>query len=288
MKGQNAVDDLQRERQRAQPSPVFVADRVVREPVGGSHALLRKGERGTEPLRRPLMAPSPRPDTAVLGDRRECSGRPCAVLVGLPPDGLVATAPQFVTPYYRAGRRPFLILSDRSDGPLALVLAELSTSRERAASHRRFGPRYVPLRRATEARARDLFTAAGGRPKRLAPHYFVLGASSWFAGLYADTREVRLPVVDLPAAASSFTCADSITALGLGAHLGVPVVDAAHRGRVYRLDHLTQVIARHGLPDDASPGGRDGYEGHQHRPVDQYVEVQLWSDDPIREYLADH
>ncbi|MET3808837.1 hypothetical protein ABIB25_005867 [Nakamurella sp. UYEF19] len=193
--------------------------------------------------------------------------------------------PSFVTHYYRADRRPFLNLSDLTEPELAAVLAELGTPEHQASSSRRFGLRYMALRRATERRARDLFIAAGGKPERSSPHYFVLGSSHWFAGLYRDVADVRLPLSALPPGSTSVTYADSITALGLGIPLGLPAPDPDHADRVYRLEDLQQLIHQSGPPSDEAPQDPAGYTGHQHRRVDAYIEVQLWSDEPIRAHL---
>jgi hypothetical protein len=91
--------------------------------------------------------------------------------------GVRAELPGFVTHYYLAGRRPFLSLSELGDVDLAAVLADLGALRRAGKQHRPFGPRYMDLRRRTEARLRELFAAAGGQPERPAPHYFVLGDS---------------------------------------------------------------------------------------------------------------
>jgi len=201
---------------------------------------------------------------------------PCTVFcwAGLRDDRPVNAVPAFVTHYYRADRRPFLNLSDLAEPDLAAVLTELVTPEHQALSWRRFGPQYMALRRATERRARDLFIAAGGKPERSSPHYFVLGSCDWFAGLYRNVAEVRLPLAALPAASTSVTYADSITALGLGVPLGLPAPD------------LEQLIARFGLPSDAAPGDPAGYAGYQHHRVDAYIEVQLWSDEPVRAHVA--
>ena len=86
--------------------------------------------------------------------------------------GRVSAQPPFVTHYYRAGRPPFRSLSEVDDSDVETVLAGLTEG-----SRRRFGPRYLALRRATEEKARALFLTGGGRPERLHPHYFVLGES---------------------------------------------------------------------------------------------------------------
>lgn len=188
--------------------------------------------------------------------------------------------------YYRADRRPFLNLSDLAEPQIAAVLTGLADPEQQALSFRRFGPRYMALRRATERRARDLFIAAGGMPERSSPHYFVLGSSDWFAGLYRNVAEVRLPLATLPVESTSVTYADSITALGLGVPLGLPAPDPNHADRVYPLQDLEQLIARLGPPSNAAPQDPAGYDGYQKHRVEAYIEVQLWSDEPVRAHVG--
>ena len=181
----------------------------------------------------------------------------------------------FVTHYYRADRRPFANLSDLPDADIDAVLARLGTG-----SRRLFGPRYMALRRATQARMRDLFEEAGGHPVRRHPHYFVLGDSVWFADLYDEPRTVRLPLSRLPTEVTSFTWTDSFTALGLGQHLGVPLPPEEWQRGLHRLERLdpSRIAGR--------SAGEDGpYEGYERRPLQHYVEVQLWSDEPVAELL---
>lgn len=182
---------------------------------------------------------------------------------------------QYATHYHRGDRKPFQNLSEVDDSDVEAVLASLEEG-----SRRRFGPAYLPLRRATEARARDLFLHAGGRPERTCPHYFVLGESPWFAGLYDNPQAVRIRLCDLPPEVTSFTWTDSISALGLGTHLGVPQPVEAWKRELYRLDQLDAMPA-----DPLSPPAEAGYEGYQHRLLDQYVEIQLWADGPVRHQL---
>jgi hypothetical protein len=47
---------------------------------------------------------------------------------------------------------------------------------------------------------------------------------------------------------------------------------------VFRLEQLPEIVDRYGLPlEDVDPI----YDGYQHRPFEQYIEVQVWSDAPI-------
>jgi len=129
-----------------------------------------------------------------------------------------------------------------------------------------------------------LFVEAGGSPVRRAPHYCILGSSSWYRGLSPDTREVVLPLHDLPSEVTSFTYPDSFTAMGFGPHFGLPQEPRPYHGHVYRLEQLPEIVAQYGLPDD-----RDlAYEGYQRRPFEKYIEVQVWSDEPLRDYLSGH
>lgn len=46
-----------------------------------------------------------------------------------------------------------------------------------------------------------------------------------------------------------------------------------------------------GLPLQSRPyhkqagGPEDRYEGYAHRPFEKYIEVQVWSDEPVRSFL---
>ncbi|WP_395725980.1 hypothetical protein [Nakamurella sp.] len=193
----------------------------------------------------------------------------------------MVVTPDFATHYHRADRAPFLNLSDLAPTQLTQVLAGLNSPDNAARSARRFGVRYIDLRRATEALARQLFVDRGGRPERTSPHYFVLGESDWFAGLYADAAHVRVPLAALPPDCTSWTWGDSISSLGLGTAFGLPAPDPAHCN-VFRIDELPAQVAIHGLPDRTD---RTGYAGHEHTLINDYVEIQLWSDLPIRRYL---
>jgi hypothetical protein len=190
----------------------------------------------------------------------------------------VEAIPDFVTHYYRHGQAPFLNLSDLDEEQLALALGTLDAAAASGTSSRRFGRRYMALRRATEAKLRDLFVARGGRPERAHPHYFVLGQSPWFQGLYSEPREFTLPISALPPQATCFTYPDSIAAMSLGAEYGLELFPQPYHDQVFLLDELEEIVARYGLPRAEQP---DSYEGHQHRPFEHYLEFQLWMDPPL-------
>ena len=196
--------------------------------------------------------------------------------------GSRAELPGFVTHYYLAGRRPFLSLSELGDAELASVLADLRGLRRAGKQHRPFGPRYMDLRRLTENRLRELFVRAGGRPERPAPHYFVLGDSPWYEGLAENMERVQLPLSALPPGQTSITYPDSFTAMQAGISTGPDQQSRPCRGRVFRLGELPQLVARFGVPDPSWDGE---YQAWATWPAVAYIEVQLWTDEPIRGYL---
>lgn len=124
--------------------------------------------------------------------------------------------PSFVTDYHLADKRPFLNLFDLAEPELAPVMQDLERRQATAGLKRVFCPRYMHLRRLTEARLHQLCLEAGGMPERRVPHYFVLGSSQWYGGLAPVTREVVLPLADLPTKVISFTYPDSFTSMAFG------------------------------------------------------------------------
>jgi hypothetical protein len=196
--------------------------------------------------------------------------------------GVRAELPGFVTHYHLAGRRPFQSLSDLDDAQLAAVLADLRALRQAGKQHRPFGPRYMELRRLTEARLRELFIAAGGRPERPAPHYFVLGDSSWYEGLAESMECVRLPLPALPPGQTSITYPDSFTAIGTGTRPGSGQQPRPYHGRVFLLDELPGLVEQFGIPE---PRWNGQYQTWTTWPAEAYIEVQLWIDEPIKAYL---
>jgi hypothetical protein len=194
-----------------------------------------------------------------------------------------AELPGFVTHYHLPGRRPFLSLSDLGDAELAAVLADLGALRRAGKQYRPFGPRYMQLRRRTEVWLHEMFVAAGGRPERPWPHYFVLGDSPWYAGLAKNMQRIQLPLSALPPGQTTITYPDSFTAMGLGIDLRLGRPPRACHGRVFLLGELPSLVEQIGMPDPSSWCRR--YQTWTTWPADAYIEVQLWSDEPIRDYL---
>jgi hypothetical protein len=81
-----------------------------------------------------------------------------------------------------------------------------------------------------------------------------------------------------------FTYPDSFTSMGCGQAFGLPDDPRPYHGTVYRIEELQPVVDEYGLPDDQPDAV---YNGYQHRSFEKYIEVQLWSDEPILHLLSE-
>ena len=175
--------------------------------------------------------------------------------------------PDFLSHYYEADTGPFRSLSALSEADAASLLARLRE--ESVFAGKRDGD-YIARRHRAEASVRAAFSAKGGRPARLHPHYMILGACPWVRTWYRDGRELRIPLDAFPADCVSFTYGDTFPAMFY--EDGKP-----HRKQVYTLAELPALVATYGLPQAWNPDGRHG--------PDRYIEAQVWADGPVAGYL---
>jgi hypothetical protein len=95
-------------------------------------------------------------------------------------------------------------------------------------------------------------------------------------------QATTLPIAGLPSIVTSFTYPDSFTATGLVADFGLPYEARPYHHRAFRIEELSEVIKRYGLPpDEPAPV----YQGYQNRIFEKYIEVQVWSDAPVEKFL---
>ena len=176
--------------------------------------------------------------------------------------------PDFITHYYDAAAGPLRSLTDLPSDLGEHILEGIRSQEVLFASKRNTD--YLQIRRDLEARVRRLFVQKGGRPLRRQPHYFVLGACPWLHSWYSQGREIHVPLREIDPAVISFTYGDTFPAMRL--RDGKP-----HRGQVYTLAQLANLVQTFGLPQ---VGNSDGQFG-----PDRYIEAQLWDDEPVRQFL---
>jgi hypothetical protein len=186
--------------------------------------------------------------------------------------------PKLITHYYLSDRKPFLNLSDLEDVELDKVLHDLEVKNAKNNSKRVYGKRYMELRKKTEVRLRKLFIEAGGTPKRISPHYFVLGESYWFKNLSPNTKEIQIPINFFNKNSISFTFPDSFISMGFMPEFGIEVEEMPYHNRVFKIGDLHQIISKYGMPSDDK--SKD-YDNYAMKKFEKFIEIQVWDDSPL-------
>lgn len=183
-----------------------------------------------------------------------------------------ALIPDFLTHYYR--EHPFRSLTELSPESMDEILVRLGETRQ--LPRRLRTPSYFENRRRVEKIMYEQFLSKGGRPERRHPHYAILGESEIWAGI--EPRLVRFPLSEIPVDQISFTYTDSMVSFIDCDLRGNPVPRKPTYGLIYRVDELRNLFDRFGWPGDRWKFEPDW----QH---DCYVEAQIWSETPLRQYM---
>lgn len=181
--------------------------------------------------------------------------------------------PAYLTHYYR--QRPFKTLTELSPEECSRVL-EVLRAHEKL-PRRLQSEFYFEQRRKYEGLMYEQFLAKGGRPERRNPHYAILGESEIWARIYPDS--LRIPLAELPADSVSFTFTDSWGAFVDRDLDDNPIPRKPQYGRVYLKAELDDLFSRYGWPGDR-------WKTEVEWEHDLYVEAQIWSDRPLRAFIA--
>jgi hypothetical protein len=170
--------------------------------------------------------------------------------------------------YYEYERGPFKNLSSLSEEKAEEVFMQLRQSGDVFASKR--SADYLLVRRELESRAREMFVAKGGKPKKQFPHYMTLGECEWIRSWYKQGCEIQIDLVHFDPDTLSFTYGDLFPTMRYND--GKP-----YRGKIYTLDEIKSLIEKYGMPQ---VWNRDGTSGPE-----RYIEVQVWDDQVIRKHV---
>ena len=181
------------------------------------------------------------------------------------------TLPTCLYHYYDCSHAPFRSLSNLSAQQAEHVLQAIRQRGIGFASQR--SADYLTIRRALEAKVRDLFIEKGGQPQRETPHYLILGACDWVKSWYDEGCELRVRLARFSPQHVSFTYGDTFPAMRYGD--GKP-----YRGQVYTLTELPALVQEFGLPQIWNADGNQG--------PDRYIEAQVWDDAVLQAWLNDN
>lgn len=183
--------------------------------------------------------------------------------------------PDYLTHYYLPERGPFLSISYLEGEELEKVIRELKQMCEAGQFRRGIADWYIEERKSTEEFLKEEFRKKGGKIEIDFPHYFVLGSSRMQKSMAPGTEEVRINLSEVPKEFLSFTYPDSIASRVL-------CKDDRNRrpfhGQVFTLDEILDIIDSYGFPEDKV----EEVDGIRF-PL--FIEAQLWSTAPIKDYL---
>lgn len=172
-----------------------------------------------------------------------------------------------ITHYCEKGKSPLHNITRLSKEDAFLMAAELSKNCK--SERNRFGEDFIgyyPERLTTEEWLYESFLSLGGKPHNEHPIYFVLGESERLHQWFGNGDLIQIPLSEIASEYVSFTFGDSMSA-----------VKNRNDKQVVRKEELLDCIEKSGL--DISEFM------NQVKQQYSYIEVQVWNDDCIQEYL---
>ena len=184
----------------------------------------------------------------------------------------------FLTHYYQKGEPPFRTLTELPQSEALAIIKGFDPEEALVFNRFRNPQKYMQDRKRTENWLHSEFISIGGRPKKTKPYYLVLGTSSYIQegyNLNCNSLKIALDSIDLSEV--SFTYPDSMVSLWLKEN-GKKQYNSRYHGRVFTYDDLLILFDDIRHKDNI-------WKEDQSRAYDFFIEAQLWSDKPIKEYL---
>lgn len=172
--------------------------------------------------------------------------------------------------YYDSTVGPFRSLSDLSIEEANEVLRQIARTKPDVQCAKRQAD-YMQARIHYEEILRTEFEKKGGIIERKSPHYMVVEHSPWLSTWFENSAFIKIPIEEFDLRTISFTYGDSHPTFSDRINDG-----KEYRKKLYTYDEILGIIDKYGLPQDWNDDGRYGPE--------RYIEVHIWSDDPIRKY----
>ena len=175
--------------------------------------------------------------------------------------------------YFDKRSGPFKSLTALSEDSAVSVLERIKHERPDSLTAKRDAD-YINKRMNCEQIVKKEAEAKGILMDIPSPHYLVVEHSPWLATWFEEPGVIKIPIEEFDTRKISFTYGDSMPTFS------PRVTDGKeYRRKVYTYEEILDVIARYGLPQDWNNDGAKGPE--------RYIEAQVWTDDPIKQYVND-
>ncbi len=174
--------------------------------------------------------------------------------------------------YYEKEIGPFRSISELPDAQAEEVLQRIRREKPDIFLAKR-PEDYLQKRRRFEGILKAEFLKKGGLIERETPHYLVVEAVPFFEKWYEHPAYITIDTKRLDPRTLSFTYGDSHPTFSGNVKDG-----KEYRNRLYTYDEIPEIIDRYGLPQIWNPDFKFGPEC--------YVEVQMWSDRGLEEWIS--
>ncbi|MBO4928290.1 MAG: hypothetical protein J5379_08600 [Clostridiales bacterium] len=175
--------------------------------------------------------------------------------------------------YFDKRSGPFNSLSKLSKEEAERVLDQVKCERPDSQSAKR-DQTYVWKRWNCEAILRREWAAKGGLMDIPSPHYMVVEHSPWLSTWFEQGDFIRIPIEEFDLRKVSFTYGDSMPTFNPSVNVG-----KEYHMKIYTYEEILPLIEKYGLPQDWNDDGAHGPE--------RYIEVHVWTDEPIRRYIEE-
>jgi hypothetical protein len=185
--------------------------------------------------------------------------------------------PTIAIHYYNKKLPPFVNLSDLQKEDCFKILIKLNERFTKGETRRSFPDWYMLERREVEKQIRNQFIRKGGIAPRNSPHYFWWGDNDYKTFLADEELEkLSIELTNINKKYISFTWPDS---LGFRKLCKTNIDIDIPRGIVFTYKEAIEYFSEREFPN----GG--WLRITQKEAILNYVEMQLWSDEPILAYI---
>ncbi|MEL6558447.1 MAG: hypothetical protein AAFQ94_09700 [Bacteroidota bacterium] len=184
--------------------------------------------------------------------------------------------PEFLYHYYELKNGPFRNITEQGPEKGKEIQQNIT---EGFNSNR--PPNYIELRFALEARIKKQFINKGGIATRNDPFYFTLGECKWAESWYVNPGVIKIPIAKFNPKHISFTYPDSMVSFQFHDEPKLATYRKNVNGKIYLLNEIKkEIIDVYGIPS------QEKWESEEAMKYDRYIEVQVWDDRVINEFLS--
>ncbi|PCJ58193.1 MAG: hypothetical protein COA79_14330 [Planctomycetota bacterium] len=184
--------------------------------------------------------------------------------------------PEYLTHYYMEGDKPFRSITDLGDEDAKQILQKLNLRHDEGKTLGSFPDDYLDKRRVVEKELYEKFIKKGGVTTRRHPYYL------WWDGKtipeqfeLKDYTSIKIKLSDFPKESLSFTYPDSMGSINASKN---PDLAKPYHGIVFTYDEILEFFKTNEFPTG-------GWEKFGKVYFAKAIEVQLWTDKPIIDYL---